>query len=75
MSSATVSPDDYVDEDVIFEFDECDIRQCVNVTIVDDEIDETDERFFFTLERGDNADERIDLDPVDGEVIIEDEDG
>ena len=47
----------------------------MNVTIVSDFVDEEDENFFYTLERTPGLHPNIDLDPVDGEVVIVDDDG
>ena len=43
----------------------CETRQCMNVTIVDDFVDEPIESFSVTLERTPGLDVRITLDPVD----------
>ena len=49
----------------------------MNVTIVDDMVDEPgpNEFFHYTLERTPGLDSRISLDPVDGVVEIIDDDG
>ena len=46
----------------------------MNVTIVDDLVDEPLEYFNFTLERTPNLDTRISLNPVDGRIAIIDND-
>ena len=56
------------------QFDECERRSCINITIVDDEVPENTEYFNLTLERS-GLHERIQLDPVDGLVQITDNDG
>ena len=53
----------------IVQFDECERRSCINITIVDDEVLENTEYFNLTLERN-GLHERIQLDPVDGLVQI-----
>ena len=60
---------------VILSFATCARRTCTNVTIVDDLVDEPNESFFVTLERTLGLDNRITLNPVDGEIEIEDNDG
>ena len=47
----------------------------MNVTIVDDLVDEPLEYFNFTLERTPDLDTRISLNPVDGRIAIIDNDG
>ena len=48
----------------------------VNVTIVDDFEDEPDENFLYILEETPNGlHPNIELDPVDSEIVIEDNDG
>ena len=59
----------------ILMFDACDIRRCVDITIVSDTDDEPDEMFGITLERTPGLNDRITLDPMDGVVIIIDDDG
>ena len=56
-------------------FDACDIRRRVDITIVSDTDNEPDEMFGITLERTPGLNDRITLDPVDGMVIIIDDDG
>ena len=57
----------------IIEFDACQRKACVNITIVDDKVLEMVESFSLTLERNGLSD-RIDLDPIDGTVEIIDND-
>ena len=71
----TVSPMDYEAVSQVVNFAACETRQCVNVTIVDDFVDEPIESFSVTLERTPGLDMRIRLDPVDGVVEIDDNDG
>ena len=66
---------DYEALDVILMFDECEKRRCVNVTIVQDLVDEPEEFFIFYLNRTTDLSPRINLDPVDGSVEIVDDDG
>ena len=47
----------------------------MNVTIVDDLVNEPLEYFDFTLERTPDLDTRISLNPVDGRIAIIDNDG
>ena len=56
-------------------FDTCQTKQCALIRIEDDEIIEDVENFFVTLERTTELNERITLDPVDGEIQINDNDG
>ena len=55
-------------------FSPCDTRNCVDVSIVDDSILEDDESFLVTLLGLLDHDERIDLDPVNEEIVILDND-
>ena len=66
---------DYIGLSMILTFDACDIRECVNITIVNDLVDEPVEEFDVTLERTPGLDSRISLRPVDARVIIHDDDG
>ena len=70
-----VAPDDYIEFNVTLMFEPCEIRRCVNVTIMDDFIDEPDESFFYKLQRTPDLHPRITLNPVDGEIVIVDDDG
>ena len=73
--SITAAPDDYEPLDVTLMFDECETRRCVNVSIVDDFVDEPDKNFLYSLERTPDLHPRIDLDPTLGEMEIVDNDG
>ena len=72
---STVQTMDYRAIDVILEFGACETRKCVNVSIVDDLVDEEDEIFTYHLRRTPNLDPRINLEPIDGTVEIIDDDG
>ena len=77
FSQSVENPMDYLELNTILSFAACETRSCVNVTIVDDLVDEPDliEFFHYTLERTPGLDPRISLDPVDGVVEIIDDDG
>ena len=66
---------DYGASDVILEFNACETRKCVNVSIVNDLVDEEDEIFTYHLRTTPNLDPRINLEPIDGTVEIIDDDG
>ena len=70
-----MAPDDYIEFNVTLMFEPCERRRCVNVTIVDDFIDEPDESFFYKLRRTPDLHPRITLDPVNGTIVIIDDDG
>ena len=70
-----VSPMDYGALCTILAFAACETRQCVNMTIVDDFEVEPNEDFLYTLERAPGLNFYIRLNPVEGEVIIFDNDG
>ena len=70
-----VSSMDYVTLAEIMMFDVCETQRCVNVTILNDSVDEPEETFRVTLERTPDLDNRITLEPVDGEIVIVDNDG
>ena len=71
-----VTPMDYESLDVILMFGTCQTKQCVTVTIMDDDEDEPDESFFYTLTRPPGGlDSRITLSPTLGEILIRDNDG
>ena len=61
---------DYEPFSVVVQFESCDTRRCVNISILSDLIEEPDESFNYTLERTPDLDSRISLDPVEGEVVI-----
>ena len=56
-------------------FAACEMRSCVSVSIVDDEILRHDKLLDLTLERTSDLDNGITLDPVNGVVKIIDDDG
>ena len=64
---------DYIGPSTILRFPTCGTRQCVNVSIVDDDVLENVESFYVTLERTPGLDVRITLDPVDGIISITDD--
>ena len=66
---------DYKALSEILTFGVCEMRQCVNVSIVDDMIHEPEERFSYTLERTIDLDPLIAINPSAGEVVIVDDDG
>ena len=53
----------------------CDRRQCVNVTITDDDVVEETEIVEATLERLPDTDDRIILAPAIAKVVVTDDDG
>ena len=70
----TVHTLDYRALDEALIFDACKTRKCVNVTVTDDVVDETEESFTFHLSRTVDLHPHITLDPVDGEILIVDDD-
>ena len=74
MCVYTESGEDYMISATV-SFAACQRKSCVMVAIIDDEILENIESFNFTLERTSELDTRITLDPVDGVVEIDDNDG
>ena len=66
---------DYGELSTFLSFPTCGTRQCVNVTVVNDDVLENVESFDVTLERTPGLDMRITLDPVDGVIEIRDDDG
>ena len=70
----TVEGMDYGALDVDLMFEKCMRRKCVNVTIVDNQMNETNETFTFHLNRTTDLSPRIILDPVDGESYLIDDD-
>ena len=72
----TVSPMDYIGFSMTLTFDTCEIRRCVNVSIVDDMVDEPDEVFDYILTPPPaGLDPRITIRPDMGEIFIIDDDG
>ena len=63
---------DYIGLSTTLRFLACEIRQCMNVAIVDDLLDEPEEGFGVTLERTPDLNSRIVLNPVNGEILIQD---
>ena len=70
-----VFPTDYNEISVVFMFEACTTRVCEALSIVDDDISERTESFYLTLERTNDLDSRIILNPNDGEVTIFNDDG
>jgi len=70
-----VGPMDYTGGATVFMFDTCDTRKCVDIQIVDDNIEEHTEFFSATLERTPGLDSRIYLDPDSATVEITNDDG
>ena len=58
---------------MILQFPECVAQQCTMVNVVNDNVDEPEEFFNFTLARTPGLDPRINLDPTEGQVVINDE--
>ena len=73
--TSAVAPMDYGHVATLLSFDACEMRRCVNVTIVNDVVLENVESFDVTLDRAPELDSRITLSPVDGIVEIIDNDG
>ena len=72
--SLTVSPMDYAGLSTILMFSACETRQCLNVTVFEDQVLEETESFNAVLNRTDNLDTRITLNPVNAAVYIIDND-
>ena len=66
---------DFVGVTEVVMFDSCDVENCINITIVDDLILENIESFTVTLQEAPGHDERIELDPTNADIIINDNDG
>ena len=66
---------DYGGVDTILMFAACQMRSCVEVSIVNDTVLENVESFDVTLQRTPDLDTRITLTPVDAVVEITDNDG
>ena len=62
---------DYIGVSTILSFAACETKQCLNITIVSDLVDEPVEEFDVILERTIGLDTRISLDPVDARTIID----
>ena len=75
LYTTLVTPMDYGAVNDTLSFEACDIRRCVNVTIINDEVLEGVESLDVTLERTPGLDNKITVMPVDGEIIITDDDG
>ena len=66
---------DYISISMMLSFAACETRQCVDVTILSDLVDEPVEEFDVTLERNISLDTRISLQPVDARIIINNDEG
>ena len=66
---------DYGAVSIVMMFDSCQVRSCADISIVNDTVLENEEAFNVTLSRTIGLDSRITLDPVDGVVVITDNDG
>ena len=66
---------DYEALSVILEFEACEIRQCVALTIVDDSEFELNENLFYILERTPGLNSNIELTQTQGEIEILNDDG
>ena len=72
----TVEGMDYGALDVDLTFEKCMRRKCVNVTILDNQMNEPNETFTFHLNRTTDLSPGIILGPVDGgSYLIDDDDG
>ena len=65
---------DYGGVDMILTFGACEIKRCVNISIVDDTFREINEVFTYSLRRTTSLNSRISLESVDGGIIIADND-
>ena len=71
-----VTPEDYVDRDVVLNFAACTRTVCVTVPIANDIVLEGVETLNVAIRRsGGGLDPRITLDPTDGIIEIIDDDG
>ena len=64
---------DYIGLSRILSFGACETKQCADMAIVDDLVDEPQEIFGITLERTPDLNSRIMLDPVDELIFIQDD--
>ena len=71
----TETPMDYGETMTLWMFKACETRQCINVTIEDDNVSELTEFFSGNLLRTDGLDERITLHPNTTSIEITDNDG
>ena len=70
-----VYPMDFVGVTEVVMFDSCDVKSCINITIIDDLIPEIVESFSITLEEASGHDDRITLEPTNAVIRINDDDG
>ena len=75
ISSLAVAPMDYGAVDTLLSFAACQIRSCVNVSIINDVVLENVESFDVILDRAPELDSRITLEPVNGVIELTDNDG
>ena len=66
---------EYLAVSTMLSFTACKTQSCVNIPIVDDALDEPERIFYVSLERTPDLNDRITLDPVDGEITLIDDDG
>ena len=71
----TEEPTDYIGLSRTLNFAACNTRQCVNVSIVNNLVDEAVEEFDISLVETSGLDSRITLQPVDARVVIHDDEG
>ena len=76
MISFSVAPMDYKQNTpVTLKFEMCSTKQCHNIPIVDDNVSESNEMFYVTLEGTADLDRHnIKLDPVKGTIEIYNDD-
>ena len=70
-----MAPTDYAALSETLMFGACETRSCINVTTVGDLVDEPEEFFHVSLTRTTGLDNRITLNPVEGRIVIIDNDG
>ena len=61
---------DYGPLDVVLIFEACETRKCVNVSILDDFVEEPEEFFTYHLMRTPDLNPRIQLEPATGKIVI-----
>ena len=61
---------DYGPLDVVLIFEACETRKCVNVSILDDFVEEPEEFFTYHLMRTPYLNPRIQLEPATGKIVI-----
>ena len=73
MTTFAEAPMDYIGLSTILSVPACGTKQCVDVTIVNDDVLENVESFYVTLERTFGMNTRIRLNTVDGIISIIDD--